>query len=56
MLAGPIASMTAMQVFHAALATVGVFFLARRLRLPWSAAMVAGAMFGLYDGERRRDF
>ncbi|WP_342375074.1 YfhO family protein [Myxococcus stipitatus] len=47
LLAGPIASMTVMHVAHAALAAVGVFLLARRLRASWPAALVAGAMFGL---------
>ncbi|WP_233277973.1 YfhO family protein [Myxococcus stipitatus] len=47
LLAGPIASMTVMHIAHAALASVGVFLLARRLRASWPAALVAGAMFGL---------
>lgn len=47
LLAGPIASMTVMHIAHAALAAVGVFLLARRLRASWPAALVAGAMFGL---------
>jgi hypothetical protein len=47
LLTGPIASMTAMQVFHAAVAAVGVFLLARQLRLSWGASLVAGAMFGV---------
>ncbi len=46
-LAGPVGAMTLMQVFHAAVAAVGVFLLARQLRLSWGASMVAGAMFGL---------
>ncbi len=46
-LAGPIAAMTVMQVFHAAVAAVGVFLLARRLRLSWAVSLVAGAMFGV---------
>lgn len=44
---GPIASMTAMHVFHAAVAAVGVFLLARQLRLSWGASLVAGAVFGV---------
>jgi len=47
LLTGPIASMTAMQVFHAAVAAVGVFLLARQLRLSWGASLVAGAVFGV---------
>jgi len=44
---GPIASMTAMQVFHAAVAAVGVFLLARQLRQSWGASLLAGAVFGV---------
>ncbi|KFE72303.1 YfhO family protein [Hyalangium minutum] len=47
LLTGSIASMTAMQVFHAAVAAVGVFLLARQLRLSWGASLVAGAVFGV---------
>ncbi|MFL5350262.1 MAG: YfhO family protein [Hyalangium sp.] len=46
-LAGPIAAMTVMQVLHAAVAAVGMFLLARKLRLSWAASLVAGAMFGV---------
>jgi hypothetical protein len=46
LLAGPIAAMTVMQVFHVAVAAAGVFLLARQLRLSWGASLVAGAMFG----------
>ncbi|HYH96852.1 YfhO family protein [Hyalangium sp.] len=46
-LTGPITSMTVMQIFHAAVAAVGVFLLARQLRLSWAASIVAGAVFGL---------
>jgi hypothetical protein len=46
-LAGPIPGMTVLHVFHIALAAVGVFRLARQLRVSWPAAMVAGAAFGL---------
>ncbi len=45
--AGPIVSMTVLHVAHVALAAVGVFLLARRLRASWPASLVAGAMFGL---------
>ncbi|MDY7230570.1 YfhO family protein [Hyalangium rubrum] len=47
LLAGPIAGMTVLHLFHVALAAVGVFLLARQLRVSWPAAMVAGATFGL---------
>jgi hypothetical protein len=47
LLAGPIAAMTVLQVFHVALAAVGVFLLGRQLRLSWGASLVAGAMFGV---------
>ncbi|RKH32474.1 hypothetical protein D7Y13_08985 [Corallococcus praedator] len=47
LLAGPIVSMTVLQVGHAVLAAVGVFLLCRRLRASWPASLVAGAMFGL---------
>ncbi|MBE4747917.1 YfhO family protein [Corallococcus sp. ZKHCc1 1396] len=47
LLAGPIVSMTVLQVAHAVLAAVGVFLLCRRLRASWPASLVAGAMFGL---------
>ncbi|WP_263452474.1 YfhO family protein [Hyalangium gracile] len=46
-LTGPIASMTVMQVFHAGVAAVGAFLLARRLRLAWSASVLVGAVFGV---------
>ncbi|WP_224365531.1 YfhO family protein [Hyalangium versicolor] len=46
-LAGPIAAMTVMQVFHSAVAAVGVFLLARQLRLSWVASLVSGAVFGV---------
>ncbi len=46
-LAGPVAGMTVLQVFHIALAAVGVFRLARQLRVSWPGAMVAGAAFSL---------
>jgi hypothetical protein len=46
LLAGPIAAMTVLQVFHVAVAAAGVFLLARQLRLSWGASLVAGAMFG----------
>jgi hypothetical protein len=45
--AGPIPGMTVLHLFHIALAAVGVFRLARQLRVSWPAAMVAGAAFGL---------
>ncbi|MCE9668000.1 YfhO family protein [Myxococcus stipitatus] len=47
LLAGPIVSMTVMQLAHAALAAVGVFLFARKLRASWPAALVASATFGL---------
>ncbi|MCY1002154.1 YfhO family protein [Myxococcus sp. MISCRS1] len=47
LVSGHIVSMTVMHIAHAALAAVGVFLLARRLRASWPAALVAGAMFGL---------
>ncbi|MCP3099958.1 YfhO family protein [Myxococcus sp. K15C18031901] len=47
LVAGPIVSMTVLHIAHAALAAVGVFLLARRLRASWPASLVAGAMFGL---------
>jgi hypothetical protein len=46
-LAGPIAAMTVMQVFHVAVAAVGAFLLARQLRLSWTASIVSAAMFGV---------
>jgi len=46
-LAGPVAGLTVLHVLHIALATVGVFQLARQLRVSWPAAAVAGAAFGL---------
>jgi hypothetical protein len=47
LIAGPIAGMTVLQVFHVALAAVGVFLLSRQLRLSWWASLVAGALFGV---------
>jgi hypothetical protein len=47
LIAGPIAGMTVLQVFHVTLAAVGVFLLSRQLRLSWGASLVAGAMFGV---------
>ncbi|GEN08431.1 membrane protein YfhO [Myxococcus fulvus] len=47
LVSGHIISMTVMHIAHAALAAVGVFLLARRLRASWPASLVAGAMFGL---------
>ncbi|AKF86629.1 hypothetical protein MFUL124B02_30600 [Myxococcus fulvus 124B02] len=47
LVSGHIVSMTVMHIAHAALAAVGVFLLARRLRASWPASLVAGAMFGL---------
>ncbi|HZI14973.1 MAG TPA: hypothetical protein VE153_31675, partial [Myxococcus sp.] len=47
LVAGPLVSMTVLQVLHAALAAAGVFLLARRLRASWPASLVAGAMAGL---------
>nr|BDT36273.1 YfhO family protein [Myxococcus sp. MH1] len=47
LVSGHIISMTVMHIAHAALAAVGVFLLAKRLRASWPASLVAGAMFGL---------
>ncbi|WP_254614247.1 YfhO family protein [Myxococcus sp. CA056] len=47
LVSGPIVSMTVLHIAHAALASVGVFLLARKLRASWPASLVAGAMFGL---------
>jgi hypothetical protein len=46
-LAGPVVGMTVLHVLHIALAAVGVYRLARQLRVSWLAAAVAGAAFGL---------
>lgn len=47
LIAGPIAGMTVLHVFHVVLAAVGVFLLSRQLRLSWGASLVAGALFGM---------